>query len=100
MAQITVTSSQVQSKADMLQSYNNQLNSQIGFLQKMESSLMTMWEGEAKNKFHSEFNKDIAQMQNFYAEINQYVAKLKEIVKSYEEAERKNVQTATVRTYK
>lgn len=100
MAQITVTSSQVKSKADLLASYNRQLNSQINVLQQIEASLLTMWEGEAKNAFDKAFKSDIKQMQNFYAEINNYVARLKEIVASYEEAEAKNIRTATERTYR
>ena len=100
MAQIQVTSSQVKSKADMLASYNKQLNSQISVLQQQKNSLLTMWEGEAKNAFSKAFDSDIKQMQNFYAEMNNYVAKLREIVNSYEQAEAKNVRIATDRTYR
>lgn len=100
MAQITVTTSQVKGKADMLKSYNSQLNSQISQLQQQESSLCSMWDGDAKNAFDKEFKKDIVQMQNFYKAIEQYVAKLNEIVKAYDDAESRNTQTATNRTYK
>lgn len=100
MAQITVTTSQLKSKISTLQSYNRQLNTQISQLQNQERSLCSMWEGEAKNTFDAAFNKDIQQMQNFYKAIEQYVAKLTEIVKSYEQAEAKNTQTANTRSYK
>ena len=100
MAQIQVTSSQVKSKADMLNNYNKQLSTQIDSLQQQEGSLLRMWEGEAKNAFHKAFTSDIQQMKNFYLEINNYVAKLRDIVKSYEEAERKNIQIATDRPYR
>lgn len=99
MAQITVTPSQLKQKATSLQSYNKQLNSQISNLQSQERSVCSMWEGDAKKAFDQAFQKDIQQMTNFYNEIEQYAAKLNEIAKSYEDAETRNTQIASERTY-
>lgn len=98
--QITVTTSTLRNKASSLQSSNGQLKTQITQLQQQESSLCSMWEGDAKTAFDKAFRSDIQQMQNFTKEIDQYVAKLNEIIKSYEEAERRNTQTASQRSYK
>lgn len=100
MAQITVTTRELKNKATSLQSSNQQLNSQISQLQQQEASLCSMWEGDAKNAFDKAFKSDIQQMQNFYKEIQQYVAKLNEIISSYEQAEQRNTQTATTRSYR
>ncbi len=98
--QITVTTSTLKSKASSLQSSNRQLNAQITQLQNQESSLCNMWEGDAKTAFDKAFRNDIQQMQNFTKEIDQYVSKLNEIIKSYEQAESRNTQTANQRTYR
>lgn len=100
MAQFTVTTAQLNQKAGELRANNRNLTSQISNLQSQQRTLNGMWEGDAKRAFDKAFNQDIVQMQNFYKEIENYVAKLTEIAKNYEQAEAKNVETANVRTYK
>ena len=58
-----------------------------------------MWEGDAREAFHGEFGKDINKMQMFCQEIEKYVSSLLQIVQAYENAEAKNLNTATSRTY-
>lgn len=98
--QFTVTTAQLNQKAGELRSNNRNLTTQIENLRSQHSALNGMWEGDAKNAFDKAFNHDIQQMQNFYREIENYVTKLTEIAKTYEQAEVRNMETANVRTYK
>ncbi len=96
---ITVTTTTLNSKASELKSLNNNFRSQINNLKSVESSLNSMWDGEANDAFHKAFTKDITQMNNFYNAIEKYVQTLQEIAKKYDAAEQKNVSTATKRAY-
>ncbi len=96
---ITVTTTTLNSKASELKSLNNNFRSQINNLKSVESSLNSMWDGEANDAFHKAFTKDITQMNNFYNAIEKYVQALQEIAKKYDAAEQKNASTATKRAY-
>ena len=98
--QFTVTPAQLNQKAGELRQNNRNLTTQIENLRTQHSALNGMWEGDAKNAFEKAFNHDIQQMQNFYKEIENYVAKLTEVAKNYEQAEARNVEIGHVRTYK
>ncbi len=100
MAQFTVTTALLNQKAGELRSSNRNLTTQINNLKSQHAALNGMWEGDAKQAFDKAFNQDIQQMQNFYTEIEHYIAKLAEVAKNYEQAEAKNVEIAHVRTYK
>ena len=93
---IQVTTATLKNKANELKSLNSKFKSQVENLKSAESSLNGMWEGEAKTAFHKAFT----QMHNFYNAIEQYVQKLDQIATAYEQAEKKNIATATTRKYK
>lgn len=100
---IQVTTATLKNKANELKSLNSKFKSQVENLKSAESSLNGMWEGEAKTAFHKAFTQDITditQMHNFYNAIEQYVQKLDQIATAYEQAEKKNIATATTRKYK
>lgn len=97
---IQVTTATLTKKANDLKSLNSRLKTQISNLKSTESSLNSMWDGDANDAFHKAFQQDLVQMNNFYNAIEQYVAKLNEIVKQYENAEKANQQTASTRKYK
>lgn len=96
---ITVTAGELKNKAGELKTLNNNFKSKVAALKEQERSLNAMWEGEANTAFHNAFEKDAGQMDEFYKLIEKYAAALEEIAKTYEEAERKNVQTATTRRH-
>lgn len=96
---ITVNTGTVKNKAQQLKNLNSSFKKQVDQLRTTESSLNTMWEGEAKNQFHTAFTRDITQMSNFYNAIEKYVQSLEQIVAKYESAESKNVATASQRKY-
>lgn len=100
MAMIQVTASQLKSKANELRSSNSFFKAQVNTLEGHEASLASMWEGEAKNAFHTAFNNDKAQMEKFAELIEQYCQALETIAQKYEQAEAQNAQTASQRTYK
>lgn len=99
MALIQVTAAQLKSKAGELRELNAQFKTQVGNLESDEQVLAGMWEGEARNAFHTAFNNDKGQMDNFYTLIEQYCVTLDNIATKYEEAESMNTETAATRTY-
>ena len=99
MAQITVTTTELSRKMDELQNSNNQLNQQIEQLKGQENNLCSLWEGEARDKFDQEFKNDVQQMMDFHKAIGDYVAKLGTIINAYNDAERRNLEVASNRTF-
>ncbi|MCD7746714.1 MAG: WXG100 family type VII secretion target [Lachnospiraceae bacterium] len=99
MAEFMVTASQLREKKETLTQLNQSLQTQITMLVQAESTVTSMWEGEAKTAFHNAFTQDKAQMDNFKSAIDQYVTALETIIQAYETAETTNVNTATTRTY-
>ena len=90
MAQIIVTPETLRTKASELRSQNAQLKQQIETLKSYASTLDSQWEGDAHDKFKTEFNKDSVQMTNFYNAIEQYCTKLEEIASKYKSTEATN----------
>ncbi len=99
MSEIQVTSATLISKAEELNSLNEQFKNAVTTLMEEESALRSQFEGEASDAFHAAFTKDTTQMNNFYNAIAQYCQKLQQIAQAYEKAEQANVQTATTRNY-
>ena len=99
MAEIMVTPSQVHSKADELRQLNAQFQTKLEALVSSEANLIGMWEGQARDAFHSAFSNDHAQMETFHSTIEQYAAALDTIATEYENRETANVQIASERSY-
>lgn len=99
MAEIMVTSSQLKTKADSLREYNERFKSQVTNLESQEGSLISMWEGDARDAFDRAFKSDKAQFDNFYNLINQYVQTLEMIAAKYAEAEATSANIAGTRSY-
>ncbi len=95
-----VTPGQLRAKAQELESLNKTLRAKIADLENQENSLNSMWEGEAKDAFHTAFNNDKIQMNNFATQIDAYVNALNKAAEQYEMAENKNVVLASNRSYK
>lgn len=96
---ITVNTAQLRTKASDLRSQNAQFKAQVDSLNTQESSLNSMWDGDANDAFHAAFQKDITQMNNFYNAIEKYVSSLEEIAKQYDSTEQANQSIATARKY-
>jgi len=99
MAAFMVTSGELRSKANELRNLNAQFKTQIGNLETQEGSLVSMWEGAARDAFDMAFKNDKTQMDNFYNLIEQYCAALEAIAAKYDEAEARNLSTAQTRSY-
>ena len=94
MATIRVNSATLRSKANQLQQMNAQFKSKVSQLANYEQSLAGMWEGEARNAFHTAFNNDRAQFDTFYEGINKYIQALLDAAQKYEQAEAANLGIA------
>lgn len=99
MAEFSVTTSNLRQKAEELSNLNQQFMNQVNTLEETENSLNGMWEGEARNSFHTAFQRDVTQMHNFYNAIAQYVAAIENSATNYENAENKNIELANNRSY-
>ncbi len=99
MAEIRVTAAEVRKKAEELRSLNSQFQQKVEALVGSEQSLGSMWEGEAKNTFHTAFNNDKNQMDSFHTAIEQYAVALDNIAAEYEKREQMNQSIASQRTY-
>lgn len=99
MAEIKVTPSEVKNKAMELRKLNSDFKSKVAALVSSETSLTGMWEGDAKTAFHSAFNRDRIQMDNFFNAIEMYATALDNIATEYENKEAMNAQIASARTY-
>lgn len=97
MALIRVSSGELRSKANQLESMNSQFKSAVSQLSSQEQSLSGMWEGESRNAFHTAFNNDRTQFDNFANGIVKYVQALLNAAQEYEKAESTNVTIAKTR---
>lgn len=99
MSLIRVSVTTLKSQAEELTNLNTSLKTNVSELETTEQNLVSMWDGEAKDAFHTAFSKDKIQMTNFSTLIEKYVATLLTIAAKYEQAEATNLSTASTRTY-
>ena len=100
MSEMVINSSTIKAQAENLSNLNVQFQSQVNELKNIESTLNSSWDGEARVTFHNAFQSDVDQMDNFFKVISQYVATLMNIAARYEQAENKNIDIASTRTYR
>ena len=100
MAEIKVTSGELKNKAGELRNLNTQFQREVEEMTSEEQRLVNMWDGEAKEAFHTAYNNDKAQMDTFYQTIEKYCVALENSAEIYERAESQTMNTASTRTYK
>jgi WXG100 family type VII secretion target len=99
MSFFQVTAAELRKKAEQLKGLNSRFRSGVDTLETAEQGLKAMWEGEANEGFHNAFIKDKGQMDQFHQVIERYIEALLIIAAKYEEAENKNIATASTRNY-
>ena len=99
MAFFQVTAAELRKKAEQLKGLNSRFRSGVDSLKTAEQGLKAMWEGEANDSFHNAFTRDKGQMDQFHQAIERYIEALLIIAAKYEEAENKNIATASTRNY-
>ncbi|MCR5235537.1 MAG: WXG100 family type VII secretion target [Lachnospiraceae bacterium] len=99
MAFFQVTAAELRKKAEQLKGLNGRFKTGTETLQTVEQALKSMWEGEANEAFHGAFTRDKGQMDQFHSAIERYIEALFIIAAKYEEAENRNIATASTRTY-
>lgn len=100
MAQIMATEATMKTKASDLQQTNAQFKVAVDKLQTLQKTLDSQWDGDANTAFNTAFNKDKAKFDKFHSEITKYINALSEIIVTYSNAEKKNYDTASTRSYK
>lgn len=99
MAEFKVNIPALTSKMEELMAQNETLKAQKESLSTASQSLKSVWEGEAQAAFTNAVNQDLIKIQDFINLIEQYCQKLNEIIDRYRDAENRNMDTATTRTY-
>ena len=99
MSFIQVTAEELKNRASQLQGLNMKFQAEIENLMNCQNNLSSMWEGEAKDAFYQAFMRDKGSMDNFKDAINGYIQALNTIAARYEEAEKRNLSTASSRTF-
>ena len=99
MAEIRVTTAELRRKAEELKGMNSQFKAKVEDLTNCEQSLASMWEGEAKTAFHTAFNNDKIQWNNFHTLVEQYIVTLMNIATEYDNKEAINTSLASGRNY-
>ncbi len=97
MSMFRVTTTILRAEAEKLKELNEQFKSNVEMLTEKENSLSGMWEGEARNAFHTAYSNDKVQFDNFYRVINEFVNRLQEDAAAYDKAESIAVDIATKR---
>lgn len=99
MSFFQVTPRELRNKAGKLSELNSRFKAKQQELTEQESALCRMWEGGARDTFHQAFTRDRQQMDVFHHLISQYVQALLEIAARYEQAEARNREIASARSY-
>ncbi len=94
MAEFKVTSQELSRGAQELEQMNAQLRQKLEQLETEEATLGSMYEGAAKDAFHSNFSNGLTQMHAFAQTVQEYAAALQEIASVYTQAEQQNIDIA------
>ncbi len=95
MSYFLVTAASLREKAEAMKGLNARFKTNVENLITTEQGLKQMWEGEANEAFHKAFTTDATKMEAFHTAIEKYIEALLIIAAKYEEAEAKNVNTAS-----
>lgn len=87
MAEFSVRAAQLREKAQALENYLNQLQSERTNLQSAEQTLMKGFEGDAATSFDTEYKNFDQKMETFKTTTAQYVLKLREQADAYDKAD-------------
>ncbi len=98
-SEIRVTSAQLTSKKEELNSMNQKFIDIVNTLEGTVNTLEGSWEGETHDAFYRAFGNDKIQMTNFSNAIKVYIQALEQIIASYEAAENQNTSIASSRNY-
>ena len=93
---LRVTPSELRKKAKERR-LNSQFKNEVEGLNDGETTLGTMWEGDAQKAFHTQFQADREKFNVFYNGIEQYIQRLNDAADAYDRAESDNVSTAQTR---
>ena len=94
-----VNSRELRNSGDQLMNLVEKFKVQKEELSSIEQALGSMWEGEAKESFHSAFLRDCGQMEAFAEVVTGYFQVMESIADRYDVAESRNLSIANNRTY-
>lgn len=99
MSDFQVTPSVLKNNAEHLSELNAKFKNHVEALVNSESTLNSMWDGEANDAFHAAFMTDKTKMDEFSRLIEQYTERLRQIALRYEQTEQNTTNIATNRSY-
>ena len=80
MAQIIASTKEISNKKQALVTLSNSLKTQLTDLETLGSSLNSMWEGAAKEKYSKQLKVDIVKMQSLLKTILEFILILEKII--------------------
>ncbi len=99
MATIRVSANELRARAEELNDLNATLKTMVEEFDSASQALAAQWEGEARDVFVNACTMDKEQMYNFMTVINEFYQALLNVAKMYEEAEERNLDIASSRSY-
>ena len=94
MGEIIDSTKEISNKKQALVTLSNSLKTQLNDLETLGSSLSSMWEGAAKEKYSKQLKAYIVKMQSLLKTILEFILILEKIIMIYNKAEKKNEATA------
>lgn len=94
---IRVTTRELRSRAEELESLNENFHQEVSKLREDETLLSTSYEGDSQKKFHEQFTMDMEKFDTFYNVIRQYITQLRQDADAYDRTEAANVEIASRR---
>ena len=99
MAHYEVTQEELNAAIQELTNQNAEFKSSVSKLVAAKDELCGMWQGDANNTFKAAFEADQGKWTEFAATVEKYIEGLTKIMNLYSNAESRNVETASKRTY-
>ena len=97
MAKIRVTSQTLRSRANELETLNNKFKNEVTKLKGYNSTLGNQWNGDARNAFDKEVQKDATKFDERHRGIQEFIRVLRQNADEYDKVENTNTSIASVR---
>ena len=99
MSEFSIDFGKAKAALEQLNSLVKSMETKLVALDDAKSSVISMWEGPAREAFINAFNNDRGQMDEFIAGLKQYVSVLEADINNYIRAENSNVELGNSRSY-
>lgn len=100
MAKFEVSTAELNNAVTKLTEKKNAFQQKLSELLTQQEQLASQWSGDASTAFAQAFQSDKTQWDKFAGVLETYIQTLQAISRTYDNAETRNKQTATKRTFR